>query len=151
MNGLEGLTRDYRAGFLRYLPRRSEAAMTAGYDLGRRAASGEANLLDLVRVHHQIVSEVLDQQPAPPTAPVLDAACEFLSEVRKARAALSPEAFEAGWTEGRAWPMWRAVDVALLLEAPAPPRRGRPARPRGELHAQRGRGRCGRRWRTPRA
>ena len=55
--------------------------MTAGYDLGRRAASGEANLLDLVRVHHQIVTEVLDQRPAPPTAQVLDAACEFLSEV----------------------------------------------------------------------
>ena len=81
MSGLEDLARDYRTGFLRYLPRRSEAAMTAGYDLGRRAASGEANLLDLIRVHHQIVTEVLDQQPAPPTAQVLDAACEFLSEV----------------------------------------------------------------------
>jgi len=81
MTALEDLARDYRTGFLRYLPRRSEAAMTAGYDLGRRAASGEANLLDLIRVHHQIVTEVLERQPAPPTAEVLDAACEFLSEV----------------------------------------------------------------------
>ena len=36
MSGLESLTRDYRTGFLRYLPRRSEAALTAGYELGRR-------------------------------------------------------------------------------------------------------------------
>ncbi len=81
MSGLDDLARDYRTGFLRYLPRRSEAAMTAGYELGRRAASGEANLLDLIRVHHRVVTEVLDQQPAPPTTQVLDAACEFLSEV----------------------------------------------------------------------
>ena len=48
MSGLESLTRDYRTGFLRYLPRRSEAALTAGYELGRRAATTGAGLLDLV-------------------------------------------------------------------------------------------------------
>ena len=81
MTGLEDLARDYRTGFLRYLPRRSEAAMTAGYHLGRRAASGEANLLDLIRVHHRILGEVLDQEQAPASGEVLAAASEFLSEV----------------------------------------------------------------------
>ena len=78
---LEDLARDYRTGFLRYLPRRSEAAMTAGYELGRRAATGGASLLDLVQVHHRILGEVLTGVPSPDTAEVVEAACEYLSEV----------------------------------------------------------------------
>ena len=31
---LDTLTRDYRAAFLRYLPRREEAALHTGYELG---------------------------------------------------------------------------------------------------------------------
>ena len=76
---LEDLARDYRTGFLRYLPRRSEVAMTAGYELGRRAANGGASLLDLIQVHHRILGEVLstfdmahrvlhDPAPEPPVA-----------------------------------------------------------------------------------
>jgi phosphoserine phosphatase RsbU-like protein len=81
VTGLDGLTRDYRTGFLRYLPRRSEAALTAGYELGRRAATSGAGLLDLVRVHHDVLGEVLARRPAPDTDTVMDAGCEFLSEV----------------------------------------------------------------------
>lgn len=81
MSDLENLTRDYRTGFLRYLPRRSEAALTAGYELGRRAATTGAGLLDLVRVHHDVLGEVLSRQPSPDTETVMDAGCEFLSEV----------------------------------------------------------------------
>ena len=81
MSGLESLTRDYRPGFLRYLPRRSEAALTAGYQLGRRAATSGAGLLDLVRAHHDVLGEVLGRQPSPDTDTVMDAGCEFLSEV----------------------------------------------------------------------
>jgi hypothetical protein len=81
VSDLEGLTRDYRTGFLRYLPRRSEAALTAGYELGRRAATTGAGLLDLVRVHHDILGEVLRRQPSPDTDDVMDAGREFLSEV----------------------------------------------------------------------
>jgi len=81
MSDLEGLTRDYRTGFLRYLPRRSEAALSTGYELGRRAATGGAGLLDLVQVHHHVLEEVLAQQPPPDTAEVVAAACEYLSEV----------------------------------------------------------------------
>ena len=81
MSDLEDLARNYRTAFLRYLPHRSEAAMTAGYELGRRAASGDAGLLDLVQVHHQILTEVLVWEPPPDTREVTAAACDFLSEV----------------------------------------------------------------------
>ena len=81
MSDLEDVTRDYRAGFLRFLPRRSETALTAGYELGRRAATSGAGLLDLVRAHHRILNEVLARQPAPDTSDVMDAGCEFLSAV----------------------------------------------------------------------
>ena len=81
MSDLESLTRDYRTGFLRYLFQRSEAAMATGYELGRRAATGAASLLDLVQVHHQVLAEVLAQQPPPDATEVTAAAGEYLSEV----------------------------------------------------------------------
>ena len=81
MSDLENLTRDYRTGFLRYLPHRSEAAMTAGYEIGRRAATGGASLLDIVQVHHRVLSEVMTEAPRPDTAEVMTAGCDFLSEV----------------------------------------------------------------------
>jgi hypothetical protein len=77
----ERLAQDYRTAFLRYLPHRSEAAVTAGYELGRQAATGRAGLLDLVRVHHRILTEVLVEQPPPDPSEVTAAACDFLSEV----------------------------------------------------------------------
>ena len=55
--------------------------MTTGYELGRRAARGDAGLLELVQIHHQVLGEVLARQPLPETTEVLDAACEYLSEV----------------------------------------------------------------------
>lgn len=81
MSDLDGLVRDYRAAFLRYLPHRSEAAVTAGYELGRVAATSGAGLLDLVRVHHQVLAGVLVERPAPDVRDVTEAAGEFLSEV----------------------------------------------------------------------
>ena len=63
VSDLEDLTRDYRAAFLRYLPRRSEAALTSGYELGRRAVVEGVSLLDLVSVHHVVLAEVLDDTP----------------------------------------------------------------------------------------
>lgn len=81
MIGRDDLARDYRAGFLRYLPHRSEAASRAGYELGRRAARGGVSLLDLVDVHHRVLGEVLRQQPPPDTGEVLAAARDYFSEV----------------------------------------------------------------------
>ena len=81
MTALEDLARDYRTGFLRYLPQRSEAAMAAGYELGRRAATGRASLLDLIQVHHRILGDVLAQAPPQDVQDVTEAAGAFLSEV----------------------------------------------------------------------
>lgn len=81
MSSVDDLTRDYRTGFLRYLPHHSEAAMTAGYELGRRAATGGASLLDLVRVHHLVLGEVLSERPGADPVAMTQAAGEFLSEV----------------------------------------------------------------------
>src|SRR4051812_19554315 len=77
---LDDLARDYRAAFLRYLPGRSEAAMTIGYELGREAVVRGVSLLDLTQVHHAVLAEVLEETPAE-TAAVTAAASEFLLEV----------------------------------------------------------------------
>jgi hypothetical protein len=81
MSDLEALTRNYRTAFLRYLPQRSEAALTAGYELGRGAATSGVGLLTLVQVHHRVLAEVLGQPRNASTHHVIDAGCAFLSEV----------------------------------------------------------------------
>ena len=61
---LEALRRDYRAAFLRYLPRREEAALESGYRLGRDTVARGMSLLDLAQVHHDILVEVLSDSKA---------------------------------------------------------------------------------------
>ncbi|MFC8504331.1 phosphatase RsbU N-terminal domain-containing protein [Pedococcus sp. NPDC057267] len=77
----EALARDYRAAFLRYLPRRSEAALAAGYDLGHRAVEDGVSVLDLAHVHHAVLTEVLEQSPGGDVRGIATAASEFLLEV----------------------------------------------------------------------
>ena len=81
MSDIAGLTRDYRTAFQRYLPQRSEAALTSGYEIGRRAVDDGVSLLDLVGVHHVVLAEILDDPPSDGTAAVTRAASEFLLEV----------------------------------------------------------------------
>lgn len=81
MTETDALTRDYRAAFQRYLPRRSEAALTAGYQIGRRSVEEGVSLLDLVRVHHAVLAEILEGPPRQGPDGVLEAASEFLLEV----------------------------------------------------------------------
>ena len=95
----ESLARDYRAAFLRYLPRRSEAALAAGYELGHRAVEDGVSVLDLAQVHHKVLSEVLAQSPAQEAGAVASAASDFLLEVlatvdlvQRASRAPSPDA-----------------------------------------------------------
>jgi S-adenosylmethionine:diacylglycerol 3-amino-3-carboxypropyl transferase len=75
------LLRDYRAAFLRYLSRHEESALTAGYQLGRAALAAEQSLLDVVRVHHDVLTEVLRDSPADEVPDVARAASDFLVEV----------------------------------------------------------------------
>lgn len=81
MTELEALTRDYRAAFLRYLPRGDEAALTIGYELGRAAVSSGVSILELARIHHEILLEVLSDTRAEELGDVATAASEFFLEV----------------------------------------------------------------------
>lgn len=81
MTSVDDLCRDYRAALLRYLPRRAEAAMASGYELGRRAAGGDVGLLDVVQVHHRILADLLADRPGTEAAELVEAAGAFLCEV----------------------------------------------------------------------
>jgi hypothetical protein len=81
MSDLPALTLDYRAALLRYLPRREEAALTVGYELGRAAVASRVSILDLARVHHDILVEVLTNTRPDQIAEVATGASEFFLEV----------------------------------------------------------------------
>lgn len=81
MSDLEGLTRDYRVAFQRYLPQASEAALTSGYEIGRRAVEDGVSLLDLVGVHHVVLAEILGEGPTDEVGVVVQSASDFLLEV----------------------------------------------------------------------
>jgi hypothetical protein len=81
MSELDVLTRDYRVAFLLYLPRREEAALNRGYELGRSAVADGLSLLELARIHHEIFLEVLQETPTAELPEVATAASEFLLEV----------------------------------------------------------------------
>jgi hypothetical protein len=78
---LDALTRDYRAAFLRYLPRREEVALNGGYELGRGAVTTGVSILDLARIHHEILLEVLRDTHAEDVSGLAAAASEFFVEV----------------------------------------------------------------------
>ena len=81
LHDLDDLVADYRVAFLRYLPRREEVALATAYDLGRRAYMGNVSLLELARVHHQILLEVLEDTPPEDVADVAASASTFFLEV----------------------------------------------------------------------
>jgi hypothetical protein len=78
---LDALTRNYRAAFLGYLPRREEVALNRGYELGRGAVTTGISILDLARIHHEILLEVLRDTPAEDISALAAAASEFFVEV----------------------------------------------------------------------
>ena len=81
MTALESLRLDYRAAFLRYLPRREEAALHIAYELGRSAVADGVSLLDLAQVHHDVFLEVLRDTDGEQLTQVASAASEFFLEV----------------------------------------------------------------------
>ncbi|WP_270886114.1 phosphatase RsbU N-terminal domain-containing protein [Pedococcus sp. 5OH_020] len=78
---LGDLELDYRAAFLRYLPRREEVARARGYDIGRQAVATGVSILDVAAIHHEILLEVLHDTPAAEVDEITGAAAEFLQEV----------------------------------------------------------------------
>jgi len=81
MTGFDDLTRDYRVAFLQYLPRREEAALHRGYTLGRTAVVEGRSILDLARIHHEVLLEALRETPVDELTQVATAASEFFLEV----------------------------------------------------------------------
>ena len=79
--GLEDLKRDYRVAFLQYLPRREEAALARGYELGRSAVTEGRSILELARIHHEVLLEALRETPAEELSHVATAASGFFLEV----------------------------------------------------------------------
>lgn len=74
------LHRDYHVAFLRYLDHGEEAALADGYELGRRALHDGIPLLEVARVHHETVIEVLSEASTDAVT-VATRASSFLLEV----------------------------------------------------------------------
>ncbi len=81
MTALADVARDYRVAFLRYLPRREEAARHSGYELGRAAVANGLCILELAQIHHEVLLEILRDSPAEDLTSVATAASEFFLEV----------------------------------------------------------------------
>ncbi|MCW2696578.1 MAG: hypothetical protein JWR62_1663 [Modestobacter sp.] len=116
MTALDDLVRDYRVAFLHYLPRHEEAALARGYELGRSAVTQGVSILELARVHHEVVLEVLRETPQQDVPAVATAASEFFLEVL-APFDMAQRSFLAGRTAPRDAP------------GPRPRSRGRAPRP----------------------
>ena len=81
MRSPDDVQRDYRAAFLRYIPRRDEAALHSGYLLGRAALEDGLSILEIVRVHHAVLLDVLDDSRREDLRDIASAAAVFLVEV----------------------------------------------------------------------
>jgi hypothetical protein len=81
LTDLDALTRDYQAALLRSLPRREEAALSSGYELGRGAVAAGVSILDLARIHHEILLQVIADTRPEDVVDVASAASEFFLEV----------------------------------------------------------------------
>ena len=77
----ERFRRDYAPVFLQYLSERGERGRRAAYELGRRAIGEQLSVLDLARIHHGILLEVLKTHRSPQELEgIAEAASEFLVE-----------------------------------------------------------------------
>jgi ANTAR domain/Phosphoserine phosphatase RsbU, N-terminal domain len=77
----ERFRRDYAPVFLQYLSERGERGRRAAYELGRRAIGEQLSVLDLARIHHGILLDVLKTHRNPQELEhIAQAASEFLVE-----------------------------------------------------------------------
>jgi hypothetical protein len=77
----ERFRRDYAPAFLQYLSERSEPGRRAAYELGRRAIGEQLSVLDLARIHHGMLLEVLrSHRTSRELEHIAQAASEFLVE-----------------------------------------------------------------------
>ena len=77
----ERFRRDYAPAFLQYLSERGERGRQAAYELGRRAIGEQLSVLDLARIHHGTLLNVLKTHQTPQELEqIAEAASEFLVE-----------------------------------------------------------------------
>jgi Phosphoserine phosphatase RsbU, N-terminal domain len=77
----ERFRRDYAPAFLQYLTEGGEPGRRAAYELGRRAIGERLSILDLARIHHTVLLEVLKTHRTPQELEhIARAASEFLVE-----------------------------------------------------------------------
>ena len=77
----ERLRRDYAPVFLQYLSERGERGRQAAYELGRRAIGEQLSVLDLARIHHDMLLDVLKtHRSSQELEHIAQAASEFLVE-----------------------------------------------------------------------
>ena len=77
----ERFRRDYAPAFLQYLSERGERGRRAAYELGRRAITEQLSILDLARIHHGMLLEVLKtHRSTQELEHIAQAASEFLVE-----------------------------------------------------------------------
>ena len=77
----ERFRRDYAPAFLQYLSEGSEPGRRAAYELGRRAIRDRLSILDLARIHHTVLLDVLKtHRTASELEHIARAASEFLVE-----------------------------------------------------------------------
>ena len=77
----ERFRRDYAPAFLQYLSERGERGRRAAYELGRRAIGEQLSVLDVARLHHVVLLEVLRAHRSPRELEhIAQAASEFLVE-----------------------------------------------------------------------
>ena len=81
MTQTEALLRNYRAALVGAVSRRSEATLLRGYELGRDAVADGVSVLELARVHHECLRELLRDTVAQEMQDVAVAASEFFLEV----------------------------------------------------------------------
>ena len=81
MTAPEDLVLNYRVALLRYLPRREEEALTAGYEIGRSAVTRQVTILELAQVHHDVHLGILEETADEDRLGVAAAASEFFLEV----------------------------------------------------------------------
>jgi len=77
----ERFRRDYAPAFLQYLSERGEPGLKAAYELGRRAIGEQLSVLDLARIHHTMLLDVLKtHRTSQELEHIAQAASEFLVE-----------------------------------------------------------------------
>jgi hypothetical protein len=80
-DAVERFRRDYAPAFLQYLSEGGEPGRRSAYELGRRAISEHLSILDLARIHHTVLLDVLKTHRSPHELEhIAQAASDFLVE-----------------------------------------------------------------------